>query len=335
MIYIGRYSERAVLEYYNYIEKKVDKQLQRDIVKLLNYDLDTSKVAAVSNFEELITMDFESLKSIYCNLRKTYRVKKLENEISYFKYIRDEEIKRIVDVNQRKYIEMLYSNIILRLELDLEALKKFKEKYNSLFTKGRSGGKKNNIELSEALKLTVCPYCNRNFINKRGDQESGRQFDHFYSKDEVPYFSLSLYNLVPCCSICNHVKLSKPGMQCCPFDEDNTRDRKLKFKVEFPSGRITVVNTVPDVRILKLNEAYEIHSEDVIRLFNAEKKYCREYRKQLLNKVDKKHRFLLSELRFDQMIFGDVINLDHSKFRNEVLSYLKYDTYQTIKKYYR
>ncbi len=32
------------------------------------------------------------------------------------------------------------------------------------------------------------------------------QFDHFYPKDKYPYFSLSLYNLIPSCANCNHRK---------------------------------------------------------------------------------------------------------------------------------
>ena len=186
--------------------------------------------------------------------------------------------------------------------------------------------------MSKALRLTVCPYCNRSFINNRGDRESGRQFDHFFSKDEMPYFALSLYNLVPSCSTCNHTK-STHEMECCPFDKEIEIDRKLKFIVDLISGKITVKKTVSDVKILKLDEAYEIHSVDVKRLFDAEKKYCQEYRNNLLKKIDPKEHFLLSEQRFDQMIFGDAVYLDHTKYRNEPLSYLKYDIYQMIKKY--
>lgn len=32
------------------------------------------------------------------------------------------------------------------------------------------------------------------------------QFDHFYDKSDYPYLSMSLYNLIPSCSSCNHQK---------------------------------------------------------------------------------------------------------------------------------
>ena len=380
MIYIGRYPDTAVAEYKKYIERKVDKELQRDIVRLLNKDIEATKVKKVLNFEELITMDFIRLKSIYFNLKSTNKIKKIKKDINYFEKIRDGELAKIKkdinyfekirdgelakikkDINcfetigdeelaekknnEKKYIKMIYKSIILRLKEDLDILKRsetfkkseiltrYKKKY-SVYTeeRERGKGKKNNIELSKALRLTVCPYCNRSFINNRGDRESGRQFDHFFSKDEMPYFALSLYNLVPSCSTCNHTK-STHEMKCCPFDKEFEIDRKLKFIVDLISGKITVKKTVPDVKILKLDEAYEIHSVDVKRLFDAEKKYCQEYRNNLLKKIDPKEHFLLSEQWFDQMIFGDAVYLDHTKYRNEPLSYLKYDTYQMIKKY--
>lgn len=57
----------------------------------------------------------------------------------------------------------------------------------------------------EKLNTTVCPYCNRSFIHVYSGQ-SGRtrpQLDHFYSQESYPYLALSVFNLIPCCSICN------------------------------------------------------------------------------------------------------------------------------------
>ncbi|OKP94303.1 hypothetical protein [Paenibacillus sp. P46E] len=58
------------------------------------------------------------------------------------------------------------------------------------------------------LNVKICPYCNRQYIftvskepNKKG-KTRGR-LDHFYDKATYPYLALSLYNLIPCCDICN------------------------------------------------------------------------------------------------------------------------------------
>lgn len=54
-------------------------------------------------------------------------------------------------------------------------------------------------------QVKVCPYCNRQFITPL-IMESGRMradIDHFLPKSQYPYFSMSLYNMIPCCRSCN------------------------------------------------------------------------------------------------------------------------------------
>lgn len=66
-------------------------------------------------------------------------------------------------------------------------------------------------ELMSDLDLTVCPYCNRNFIKtiKVKQNAQGKdiyvkgQLDHFYPRALYPYLAISRYNLVPSCPSCN------------------------------------------------------------------------------------------------------------------------------------
>lgn len=67
------------------------------------------------------------------------------------------------------------------------------------------------VELSRMLNIKVCPYCNHNFtlyidIMGKTKMKGLFQFDHFYDKSDYPYLSMSLYNLIPSCSLCNHQK---------------------------------------------------------------------------------------------------------------------------------
>ena len=59
--------------------------------------------------------------------------------------------------------------------------------------------------LAQALNVTVCPYCNRNYtFTVRSKNGSTRpQFDHFYDKATYPILALSFYNLIPSCPTCN------------------------------------------------------------------------------------------------------------------------------------
>ncbi|MCG3165594.1 MAG: hypothetical protein POELPBGB_01362 [Bacteroidia bacterium] len=63
--------------------------------------------------------------------------------------------------------------------------------------------------LAKELNVNVCPYCNRQytFTISHGRKKIVRpEFDHFYNKKSYPYLSLSFYNLIPSCSICNRLK---------------------------------------------------------------------------------------------------------------------------------
>lgn len=51
----------------------------------------------------------------------------------------------------------------------------------------------------------LCPYCQQSLCFTV-DTASGSfrpQLDHFFKKSEYPYLAISLFNLIPCCGICN------------------------------------------------------------------------------------------------------------------------------------
>lgn len=67
-----------------------------------------------------------------------------------------------------------------------------------------------NYQITEALALNACPYCNAEeiiyqTINVNGEDHNimDSELDHFYPKARIPYLAICLYNLVPSGSICN------------------------------------------------------------------------------------------------------------------------------------
>jgi hypothetical protein len=60
--------------------------------------------------------------------------------------------------------------------------------------------------LLEKLNVRVCPYCNRQYTFTLGNAGIRPQFDHYFPKSLFSYLSVSLYNLIPSCSICNSKK---------------------------------------------------------------------------------------------------------------------------------
>lgn len=67
-------------------------------------------------------------------------------------------------------------------------------------------------KLTESLSVGVCPYCNRNYVftvTKNNKRIVRPQLDHFFCQSKFPLFSVSLYNLIPTCEICNKKKLNE------------------------------------------------------------------------------------------------------------------------------
>ncbi|PEP54020.1 hypothetical protein CN557_08105 [Bacillus wiedmannii] len=57
----------------------------------------------------------------------------------------------------------------------------------------------------EALNISVCPYCNSQFIftlRKKGGK-TRPVLDHYFCKSKYPFLAISIYNLIPCCKVCN------------------------------------------------------------------------------------------------------------------------------------
>lgn len=75
--------------------------------------------------------------------------------------------------------------------------------------------------LLSMLGVEICPYCNRQFTSTidYGDQLVRSQIDHFKNKKDYPYLSLSINNLVPCCSLCNLLKHDRDLDILYPYEE--------------------------------------------------------------------------------------------------------------------
>lgn len=58
----------------------------------------------------------------------------------------------------------------------------------------------------EKLNVRVCPYCNRQYTFTLRNDGLRPQFDHYFPKSLFAYLSVSLYNLIPSCNICNSKK---------------------------------------------------------------------------------------------------------------------------------
>lgn len=87
--------------------------------------------------------------------------------------------------------------------------------YDSFSTDSEDWCSRKFIDL---LKISVCPYCNAQYIYVSSNNEGIKpQIDHFFPKAENPIFSCSIYNMIPSCYNCNHLKADKEWYLLNPY----------------------------------------------------------------------------------------------------------------------
>ncbi len=162
--------------------------------------------------------------------------------------------------------------------------------------------------------LTVCPYCNRDYINYREKSISGAQLDHFFSKLVYPLFAVCLYNLVPVCGNCNRVKSNQAVEFASPFDETIDWEKDLTFhyesdvnnmpKIVIRSKHVAIQNNIRNMRI---EEAYQIHTAEVEELFEKKRIYSQTQQQEFQEVL---YKINLSEQEIKLAVFGPKITRD-------------------------
>ncbi len=200
-----------------------------------------------------------------------------------------------------------------------------------------------------ASGLRTCPYCNRQYITPilTSNGKMRGTLDHFLPKNEYPYFSMSLYNLVPSCYNCNS---SFKGSIKFNFDDINPYYKNMDDYIKFHANihineqidikvlhRDTCINDKVDKYIdtFKLDEQYNYHINQVEELILKRYMYSEEYIKDI--RKNKLNRFNISEKHLREQIIGYTeekmrINDEPlSKFRRDIVEQLgffdDYDLY--------
>lgn len=191
------------------------------------------------------------------------------------------------------------------------------------------------VRLVREADVTVCPYCNRDYINSRADHVSGAELDHFFSRSKYPIFAVSLYNLVPVCANCNRIKNAKPYEFASPFDETINWEKDVwfeyqpkslsKFKIDIKSTNPVVINNMEEMRI---KEAYQIHEVDILELQEKYKSY-EESQKEEIKEV--LYKIPVSDEDVKNIIFGPKLTM--KDMRKKPLGKLYSDIYKEMKIY--
>jgi hypothetical protein len=222
--------------------------------------------------------------------------------------------------------------------------------YNKFIIKGNGW---NAYEYTMKLGVTVCPYCNRNYIHTvTKDSGSTRaELDHFYPKSLYPFLSISLYNLIPSCHVCNsNLKGAKnffKNQHLHPFE--NKYQNEMKFKLDFEDAEIkniypnlnqfnidfelnnklnefgvTMINN--SIETFKTKELYNYH-KDIAQEIIFKTIYYNETKREELIKILGKNSGI-DENFIDRVVYGNYIQQNDfgkrplAKFTSDIIIFL-------------
>ena len=156
--------------------------------------------------------------------------------------------------------------------------------------------------LAKELGVKTCPYCNREYTFSRSlknGREVHPEFDHFYPKSEYPYLALTLYNLVPSCHTCNHLKMEHE-IKVNPYYH-SFEDKGMNFTLEDKKTGgvydpendhwvfkphnvdIKIKNSNDNVSRLGLEEVYNLHKDIVADIITKAQAYNESFYQSLVD----------------------------------------------------
>lgn len=308
-------------KYFQYEKKSIDEQLEADI----------NDIKSKLNTKDMTAKGFIAPKG---------ETGKTKNE--YFKFL----------LNSK--------NIKKNLPDNIKTIENFKKYLNALLYGAISAiisydlmDDRTRHKLISSLGVEVCPYCNRQYINSWEETLNNQvhitaDLDHFYPKSKFPLFSLSLFNFIPSCQICNQrMKGRKFSPMIYPFEErfgndavfviDNTglsSYEELKILQGAMSENINIsffINSSASNEIknkinrsieqFKLKEIYQSHSNYVAELLVKKRIYSDgTYLEMLKNQFGDLN---LNESELDVFLYG--FNWQDGEDINKPLSKLTYD----------
>jgi 5-methylcytosine-specific restriction endonuclease McrA len=161
-------------------------------------------------------VDFEGPLKGLENLMKAYSNKKFCFEY-YFVFLLHNNFEKIVKMSPESiekwcnFIDSKYKSKFYSQNGDKTVSTKFTEKLIIALSYKKLQEKELKIHFKKH-GINTCIYCNSQYtINyKNGKKEaSNYQIDHIFPKSKYPFFSVSIFNLVPSCANCNLNKGSK------------------------------------------------------------------------------------------------------------------------------
>lgn len=206
---------------------------------------------------------------------------------------------------------------LLKMENDLKLAFSLPRTYNELHVfiklivdydgfRSKSSSYFHAYDLAAQLMVNTCPYCNAQYTFTIMDQqgETRPELDHFYSQGEHPLLSLSFYNLIPSCHICNAIfkhQLKSSVELLNPYFAGFEKDAVFSYKfvslhaqVTHPENFEVSIKNIPigknnlqianSIDTFKLEKVYHMHRDHLGQIFLKCKLYDKNYVRDFLKK---------------------------------------------------
>ena len=193
----------------------------------------------------------------------------------------------------------------------------------------------------DELNVHTCFYCDMAYINPyvdAGNTKSQFDLDHAIAKGDCPITALSLHNFVPSCPVCNQrLKRKNPLaasdadlMSVAPCSEQFDADKNIYFKVMqtkactggFVKHRENYAMKViargkydAYAKLFHLEERYEYHKGEALRLLDLKRKYPASNLKKIANILH----------RTKDEVYEDIFGLGFSKDNHRCFDKMKRD----------
>ena len=294
MIKLNPYSSEFEEAYWEVVNEKVIDDVQKKIlsscVKFLPNDFFASNNP---EFKEIVLAPFHKLKAAQKYIEDNYQngIKNMESEC--------------FDFNPANTNPGNINNL-------------YKEVYDAFVKVADAQRDKTSmrVRIVKEADITVCPYCNRDYINCRDGDVAGAQLDHFFSRTKYPIFAVSLYNFVPACANCNRIKNDSTEKFASPFDEDidwdndiyfefhpkESDDFEIKIKAKLRKAETTAIQN--NITKMRIEEAYQIHSLELKELQEKELAYSKSQKEEFKEILKKKR---ISNKKIKRIVFGPKI----------------------------
>lgn len=194
------------------------------------------------------------------------------------------------------------------------------------------------------MGVDVCPYCNRQYITsylENGNNRTTADLDHFLPKSIFTLLSLSLFNFIPSCQICNlRFKSNKRSNILYPYEDGFGNDAyftleindmsnfeslignndcfDLKLVVNNGSNNKTKIDN--NIEMFKINQVYQIHKQYIRELCYKKTKYNEAYKTMICKLMEDLN---LNSEELDLFLYGYSFNDD--ELYTKPLSKLTYD----------